>query len=222
MAKSARQNALPFRVPLPWNQSKRLIGGGRPSRFRLAASSCHVSPRAASRSLMWPSARFPRLVLGGHPKIIEKLSHNFAATLNFLLVGRSFGRSAYLALRPDRNAIGARRFLCHGISRFHWILRMRTDLPLTGQCLDELDSDFDPTRHRHIESLPLNLDLCASAVQSRWCLAPAFSCSGRATIKACGRNRIGLRLLRTRPRTLWLAVKRDDAAAAADEAARAR
>jgi hypothetical protein len=88
---------------------------------------------------------------------------------------------------------------------------MRTDLPLTGQCLDELDSDFDPTRHRHIEPLPLNLDLCASAVQSRWCLAPAFSGSGRATIKACGRNCIGLRLLRTRPRTLWLLVKRDDA-----------
>ena len=95
-------------------------------------------------------------------------------------------------------------------------------LPLTGQCLDELDSDFDPTRHRHIEPLPLNLDLCAPAVQSRWCLAPAFSCSGRATIKACGRNCTGLRLLRTRPRTLWLAVKRDDATAAADEAARAR
>ena len=37
-----------------------------------------------------------------------------------------------------------------------------------------------------------------------------------------GRSCTGLRLLRTRPRTLWLAVKRDDATAAADEAARAR
>jgi hypothetical protein len=63
-----------------------------------------------------------RLVLGGYPKIIEKLSHDFAATLNFLLVGRSSGLNAYLALRPDRNAIGARRFLCHGISQFHWIV----------------------------------------------------------------------------------------------------
>src|SRR6516165_12263923 len=183
MAKSARQNALPFRVPLPWNQSKRLIGGGRPSRFRLAASSCHVSPRAASRSLMWPSARFPRLVLGGHPKIIEKLSHNFAATLNFLLVGRSFGRSAYLALRPGRNAIGARRFLCHGISQFHWILRMRTALPLTGQCLDELDSDFGPTRHRPFSPYRKFRSLCiggAIALVSGTC----FLGSGRATIEA--------------------------------------
>src|SRR6516164_1238431 len=63
-----------------------------------------------------------------------------------------------------------------------------------------------------VHSAPtVNLDLCASVVQSRWCLAPAFSCSGRATIKACGRNCTDLRLLRTRPRTLWLAVKRDDA-----------
>src|SRR5262249_54307246 len=45
---------------LLWNQSKRILGGGRPSCFRLAASSCHVSPRAASRWLMWPSARFRR------------------------------------------------------------------------------------------------------------------------------------------------------------------
>src|SRR5262249_11824893 len=109
---------------------------------------------------MWPSARFrrsanvPGLSYADTQKSFETLSHNFAATLNFLLVGRSFGRSAYLALRPDRNAIGARRFLCHGISRFHWILRMRTDLPLTGQCLDEPDSDFGPTRHRHIQPLP--------------------------------------------------------------------
>ena len=36
------------------------LGGGRPSCFRLAASSSHVSPRAANRSLMWPSARFRR------------------------------------------------------------------------------------------------------------------------------------------------------------------
>src|SRR5215467_9510303 len=105
---------------------------------------------------MWPSAR---LVLGGHPKIIEKLSHDFAATLNFLLIGGSFGRNAYLALVPDRNAIGARLFLCHGIHNFTGSVRIRTALPLTGQCLDELESDFDPTRHRNIEPLPLTLDL---------------------------------------------------------------
>jgi len=35
----------------------------------------------------------------------------FAATLDFLLVGGSFRRNAYLALGPDRNALGARRFL---------------------------------------------------------------------------------------------------------------
>jgi len=33
---------------------------GRPSCFRVAASSRHLSPRAASRSLMWSSARFRR------------------------------------------------------------------------------------------------------------------------------------------------------------------
>jgi hypothetical protein len=60
----------------------------------------------------------PRLVLGGHPKIFEKLSHNFATTLNFLLVGRSSGLNVGLALIPDRNAIGARRFLCHSIRSF--------------------------------------------------------------------------------------------------------
>ena len=59
---SQRQNALPIRVPLSYSRikSKRILGGGRPNCFRLAASSCHVSPRAASRSLMWPSARLRR------------------------------------------------------------------------------------------------------------------------------------------------------------------
>ncbi len=84
------------------------------------------------------------------PKIIEKLSRNFAATRNFLLIGGSFGRSAYLALVPDRDAVGARSFLCHGIHNFTGSVGIKTDLPLTGQCLDELDSDFDPIRHRHI------------------------------------------------------------------------
>ena len=79
---------------------------------------------------MWSSARFKRsakvlgLVVGGHPKIIEKLSHNFPATLDFLLVGGSFARNAYLALGLERNAIGARRFLCHGIHGFIGCLRM--------------------------------------------------------------------------------------------------
>jgi hypothetical protein len=92
----------------------------------------------------------PRLVVSGHPKIIEKLSHNLAATLDFLLVGRSFGCNAYLvALGPDCDAIGDRLFLCHGIHSFTGCVRIRTALPLTGQFLDELDYDLDPTRHRH-------------------------------------------------------------------------
>ena len=154
----------PLAEPVP-DQSKRALGGGRPSCLRLSASSCHVSPRAASRSLMWPSGRFKalreftRLVLGGHPKIIEKLPHNFAATLNFLSVGRSSGLNAYLALGLDRNAIGAR---CFGIHSFNGCVRMRTALPLIGQCLYESDSDFNPIRHGHT----VNLELYASVVQS--------------------------------------------------------
>jgi hypothetical protein len=73
------------------------------------------------------------------------MSHNFAATLDFLVVGGSFRRNGYQALGPDRNAIGARRFLCHGIHNFTGSVRIRAALPLTGQCLDELDSNFDPT-----------------------------------------------------------------------------
>jgi hypothetical protein len=37
------------------------------------------------------------------------MSHDFAATLDFLLVGGSFGLDAYLAFGPDRNTINARR-----------------------------------------------------------------------------------------------------------------
>jgi hypothetical protein len=100
-------------------------------------------------------------------KIIEKLSHNFATARNFLLIGGSFGRNAYLNLVPDHNAIGARRFLCHGIHNFTGSVRIRTALPLTGQCLDELDSDFDPIRHRHIACCPYRkLDLFVCGDQS--------------------------------------------------------
>src|SRR5262245_63113746 len=84
-----------------------------------------------------------RLVIGGPPKLIEKLSRNFAATRNFLLIGGSFGRNAYLALAADRDAVGARSFLCHGIHNFTGSVRIRTALPMTGQCLDELDSNFE-------------------------------------------------------------------------------
>src|SRR6516162_7600799 len=127
---------------------------GRPSCFRVAASSRHLSPHAASRSLMWSSARFSRSanVLGLSSVDIQKLSHSFAATLDFLLVGRSFGCNAYLvALGPDRNAIGDRLFLCHDVHSFIGCVRIRTALPLTGRCLDELDSDFDPIRYGHTE-----------------------------------------------------------------------
>jgi hypothetical protein len=37
-------------------------------------------------------------------KIIEKLSHNFAATLDFLLVGRTLGLSAYTSI-SDRPGV---------------------------------------------------------------------------------------------------------------------
>jgi hypothetical protein len=77
------------------------------------------------------------------------MSHNFAATRNFLLIGGSFGRSAYQALVPDRDAVGARSFLW-GIHNFTGSVRVRTALPPTGQGLNELDSNFDPIRHRHI------------------------------------------------------------------------
>src|SRR5215831_19332133 len=106
---------------------------------------------------MWPSARFrrsanvPGLSSADIQKSLKKLSHYFAATLDFLLVGRSFGCNAYLvALGPDRNAIGDRLFLCHGIHSFTGCVRIRTALPLTGQFVDELDYDLDPTRYRHI------------------------------------------------------------------------
>jgi hypothetical protein len=48
------------------------------------------------------------------------MSHNFAATLDFLLVGGSFGLDAYLAFGPDRNTINARRQVirCHPICSF--------------------------------------------------------------------------------------------------------
>src|SRR5215831_9706006 len=97
---------------------------------------------------MWPSARFrrsanvPGLSSADIQKSLKKLSHYFAATLDFLLVGRSFGCNAYLvALGPDRNAIGDLLFLCHGIHSFTGCVRIRTALPLT--VLDELDYDLD-------------------------------------------------------------------------------
>jgi hypothetical protein len=48
------------------------------------------------------------------------MSHNFTATLDFLLVGGSFGLDAYLAFGPDCNTINAKRqvFHCHAICRF--------------------------------------------------------------------------------------------------------
>jgi hypothetical protein len=52
-----------------------------------------------------------------------------------------------VALGPDRNAIGDRLFLCHGIHSFTGCVRIRTALPLTGQFVDELDSN--PTSSHH-------------------------------------------------------------------------
>jgi hypothetical protein len=46
-------------------------------------------------------------------------------------------------------------------------------LPLIGQCLDELDPDFDPTRHRHIAPYPYRtLDLFVCGDQSGRTSAP--------------------------------------------------
>jgi hypothetical protein len=126
----------------------------------------------------------PRLVVSGHPKIIEKLSHNLAATLDFLLVGRSFGCNAYLvALGADCDAIGDRLFLCHGIHSFTGCVRIRTALPLTGQFLDELDYDLDPTRHRHTAPPPET-----RSFRMRRPVRPQYSWSGRCCSVAFARE----------------------------------
>src|SRR6516165_4405404 len=48
-----------------------------------------------------------RFGVGRPPKIVEKLSHNFATTLEFLLVGSIFGFSARLVPGPDHDTFGA-------------------------------------------------------------------------------------------------------------------
>ena len=48
-----------------------------------------------------------RFGVGRPPKIVEKLSHNFATTLEFLLVGSIFGLSARLVPGPDHDTFGA-------------------------------------------------------------------------------------------------------------------
>jgi hypothetical protein len=73
-----------------------------------------------------------------------------------------------VALGPDRNAIGDKPFLCHGIHSFTGCVRIRTALPLTGQFLDELDYGLDPTRHCHIAPvLTGNFRSLVEAVQRR-------------------------------------------------------
>src|SRR6516165_10500914 len=104
---------------------------------------------------MWPSARFRRSanVLGLSSVDLQK------SLKNFRTISRRRAISCWLAEASDvtpiwRSSPTAMLSREAGIPQFHWIVRMRTVLPLTGQCLDELDSDFDPTRHRHIEPLP--------------------------------------------------------------------
>src|SRR6516165_7091570 len=48
-----------------------------------------------------------RFGVGRPPKIVEKLSHNFATTLEFLLVGSIFGLGARLVPGPDHDTLGA-------------------------------------------------------------------------------------------------------------------
>jgi len=80
---------LPTRVPLSLNQSKRR------REAEVFPTRGVKLPCLSTRSQSFVDVAFgpiealrkcPRLVLGGHPKIIEKLSHSFATTLNFLLV----------------------------------------------------------------------------------------------------------------------------------------
>ena len=77
-----------------------------PFRARSHTTSGLRSPVFASSMILFAIAYAVLRTGGGPPKIIEKLSHNFAATRNFLLIGGSFGRNAYLNLVPDHNAIG--------------------------------------------------------------------------------------------------------------------
>src|SRR5262245_774075 len=96
-------------------------------------ANCRNRPAAAENAANF--FRSSTRAAGG--KIIEKLSYNVAATLNFLLIEQLFGLSAYLAFGEDRNAIGPGRFRCH-LHSFTDCVRMRTTLPLTGRCLNEL------------------------------------------------------------------------------------
>jgi hypothetical protein len=100
---------------------------------------------------MWPSARFRRSA--NVPGLSSADIQKSLKTCRTIWRRRSI--SCYLvALGSDRNAIGDRLFLCHGIHSFIRCVRIRTALPPTGQFLDELNYDLDPTRHRHIAPPP--------------------------------------------------------------------
>jgi hypothetical protein len=77
-----------------------------------------------NRSLMEPSTRLdaPPMFLADRrwrPRTIEKLPHNFAETLNFLLIGQTFALNAYLVFGADRDVVYIPRqvFRCHAIRR---------------------------------------------------------------------------------------------------------
>ena len=50
-------------------------------------------------------------------ELLKKLLHNFAETLNFLLIGQTFDPNAYLVFGADRDAVCIARqvFRCHAI-----------------------------------------------------------------------------------------------------------
>ena len=73
-----------------------------------------------------------------------------------LVVGRVFRLNGYLALGPDRNRIGSnRRAFRHAATvSFAGRVRARPIIPLAGQRFDELNADFEPTRH--FSALPVD------------------------------------------------------------------
>src|SRR6516165_2592192 len=75
-----------------------------------------------------------RFGVGRPPKIVEKLSHNFATTLEFLLVGSIFGFSARLVSGPDHDTFGA------GCQAFEFLL-VGTIFSLSARLIPGPDHD---------------------------------------------------------------------------------
>src|SRR5262249_32942374 len=76
--------------------------------------------------------------------------------------GQSIGttRVTDLALGPDHNAVGASHQTFRGCATVRFTGRgaVRPTLPLTGQCFDEIDTDFDPARDLQNHRNPTQCD----------------------------------------------------------------